>query len=89
MQLLVYAFSIISVGYFTALRNGYMHYVMTTALYYYTVLLRPSFDRLHNLLLLTQQVVVCVLLLPNSCATAQLIIWNAACHGLVSAEAQS
>ena len=27
-------------------------------------------------------------LLPNSCATSQSIVWNAACLGLVSAEAK-
>ena len=44
--------------------------------------------RLHSMPLSTKQILVYFQLLPNSCARVQSMIWNAACLGLVSAEAQ-
>ena len=40
------------------------------------------------MLLSTQQILVCFLLLPNSSATGQSKIWSVACLGLVSDVAQ-
>ena len=42
----------------------------------------------HSMLLSTQQILVCFLRLPNSCARGLSRIWSAACLGLVSAVAQ-
>ena len=54
----------------------------------YTLWMRPTSGGLHRLLISTQQILVCFLLLPNSCARDQSMIWNAACLGFVSAKAQ-
>ena len=50
--------------------------------------MRSTFGGLHSMLLSTLQILVYFLLLPNSSASGQLRIWNAACLGLVSAEDQ-
>ena len=44
---------------------------------------------LHSMLLSTQQILVCFLLLPNLSARRQSRIWSAACLGLVSAESSN
>ena len=54
----------------------------------YTVM-RSTSGGVHSMLLSTQQILVCFLPLPNSCAVRGLSrIWSAACLGLVSAVAQ-
>ena len=50
--------------------------------------MRSTSDGVHSMLLLTQQILVCFLLLPNSCARDQSRIWSATCLSLVSAVAQ-
>ena len=55
---------------------------------YCTLLTRSLSGRLQYLLLSTHLILVCFLLPPDCCARRLLMIWNAACLGLVSAEAQ-
>ena len=51
--------------------------------------MRSTFGGLHSMLLSTHQILVCFLLLLNSCARRQSRIWSAACLGLVPAESSN